>query len=144
MMSLEGCITNGVHRLPLRVYYEDTDFSGLVYHTNYLKFCERARSDFMRVLGVDQNAMLNGEDRTYIVIRKMNCEFLKPARFDEVLEVETVVKPQNGVRLEMTQRVLRGEQVLFSADVMAVIVGGNGRPRRPTAAMRAALARFPS
>jgi acyl-CoA thioester hydrolase len=144
MAMLEGTITNGVHRLSLRVYYEDTDFSGLVYHANYLKFCERGRSDFMRVVGVDQNAMFDGEDRSYIVIRKMNCDFLKPARFDEVLEVETVMKPQSGVRLEMTQRVLRGEDVLFSAEVMAVIVGGNGRPRRPNAAMMAALARFPS
>ncbi len=141
---LEGTITNGIHRLPLRVYYEDTDFSGLVYHANYLKFCERARSDFMRVVGVDQNAMFDGGDRTYIVIRKMDCEFLKPARFDDVLAVETAIKPQKGVRLEMTQRVLRGDDVLFSAEVMAVIVGSNGRPRRPTAAMMAALARFPS
>jgi acyl-CoA thioester hydrolase len=141
---LEGSITNGIHRFVLRVYYEDTDFSGVVYHANYLKFCERARSDLLRVVGVDQNAMFDGENRAFIVIRRMTCEFLRPAKFDDVLDVETRMLPLSGVRLEMKQHVKRGEELLFSADVLAVVVDGNGRPRKPTPAMLAALAKHTS
>jgi acyl-CoA thioester hydrolase len=141
---LEGTLTHGIHRLSMRVYYEDTDFSGYVYHANYLKFCERARSDMMRLLGVDQTAMFAGNDRSFIVIRKMVCDFLRPARFDDVLTVESVAKPSKGPRLEMLQKVLLGDDVLFSAAVTAVIVDGNGKPRRPDAAMQAALAKVTS
>jgi acyl-CoA thioester hydrolase len=141
---LEGSLTHGVHRLSMRVYYEDTDFSGYVYHANYLKFCERARSDMMRLLGVDQAAMFEGSDRSFIVIRKMTCEFLRPARFDDVLTVESIAKSSKGPRLEMQQKVMRGADVLFSAEVTAVIVDGKGRPRRPTAAMQAAMTKVTS
>jgi acyl-CoA thioester hydrolase len=141
---LEGSLTHGVHRLSMRVYYEDTDFSGYVYHANYLKFCERARSDMMRLLGVDQAAMFAGSDRSFIVIRKMTCEFLRPARFDDVLTVESIAKSSKGPRLEMQQKVMRGADVLFSAEVTAVIVDGKGRPRRPTAAMQAAMTKVTS
>ena len=73
----EGTIAKGVHRLPLRVYYEDTDFSGNVYHANYLKFCERARSDFLRVAGIDQNALFGAGDPVMFVVRRMICDFLQ-------------------------------------------------------------------
>jgi acyl-CoA thioester hydrolase len=116
------------HHFPIRVYYEDTDFSGFVYHANYLKFCERARSDMIRNAGVDQNAMFAAGQA--IVIRRMTCEFLKPAKFDEVLEVISDNYRIEGVRLEMRQRVLRGEELLFSAEVTAVIIDARGRPIR--------------
>jgi acyl-CoA thioester hydrolase len=118
---IEGAVTNGIHSLPVRVYYEDTDFSGNVYHANYLKFCERARSDFLRVLGLDQTAMF-AEGATFVV-RRIICDFLKPAKFDDV-----------------HQRVLRGEDVLFTADVTAVLVDGRGRPRRLTPELVKAMA----
>jgi acyl-CoA thioester hydrolase len=143
-MSLEGSLANGVHRLSLRVYYEDTDFSGYVYHANYLKFCERARSDLMRLLGIDQAVLFDGQDRTFIVIRKMSCEFVRPARFDSVITVESVAKPSRGPRLEMQQKIVLGADLLFSAEVTAVIVDGKGRPRRPDSVMEAALAKIAS
>jgi acyl-CoA thioester hydrolase len=139
---LTGSITNGIHRLNLRVYYEDTDFSGYVYHSNYLKFCERARSDFLRVLGVDQNAMF--AEGGAFVVRRMNCDFLKPARFDDVLTVESMPGEAKGARFEIKQRVLRGEDVLFTADVTAVLIDGRGRPKRLTTELMAAFARAAS
>ena len=129
-MPLEGTITSGTHRRSMRVYYEDTDFSGNVYHANYLKFCERGRSDFLRVLGVDQNAMIGGEAALMFVVRRMVCEFLRPARFDDVLTVETKPGAMAGARFELSQRVLRGEDLLFSAEVTVALIDGRGRPKR--------------
>jgi acyl-CoA thioester hydrolase len=134
---LAGNITQGIHRLSIRVYYEDTDFSGYVYHSNYLKFCERARSDFLRVLGIDQNAMF-AEGRAFVV-RRMACEFLTPAKFDDVLIVESTPGDAKGARFEIKQRVLRGDDVLFTADVTAVLIDSRGRPKRLTQDLLAAL-----
>ena len=139
---LSGTITNGIHLLPIRVYYEDTDFSGYVYHSNYLKFCERARSDFLRVLGVDQNTMF--AEGAAFVVRRMNCDFLKPAKFDDILTVESSPGEAKGARFEIRQRVLRGDQVLFTADVTAVLIEKNGRPKRLTPELVAALSRATS
>jgi acyl-CoA thioester hydrolase len=138
----EGTITSGIHQLPLRVYYEDTDFSGYVYHANYLKFCERARSDFLRVLGVDQNAMF-GEGGAFVV-RRMNCDFLRPAKFDDILTVETTPGTASGARFELRQRVMRGDDVLFTAGVTAVLIDGRGRPRRLTPELLTALSKVTS
>jgi acyl-CoA thioester hydrolase len=139
---LTGTLTHGVHRLNVRVYYEDTDFSGYVYHSNYLKFCERARSDFLRVLGVDQNTMF--ADGGAFVVRRMTCDFLRPAKFDEVLTVESTPGDAAGARFEIKQRVLRGDDVLFTADVTAVFIDGRGRPKRLTAALREAFSKATS
>ncbi len=136
---LTGTITNGIHRLNLRVYYEDTDFSGYVYHSNYLKFCERARSDFLRVLGIDQNTMF--AEGGAFVVRRMNCEFLQPAKFDEVLTVESTPGNSKGARFEIKQRVLRCDDVLFTAHVTAVLIDGRGRPKRLTAELLAAFSK---
>jgi acyl-CoA thioester hydrolase len=141
-MMLEGKITSGVHFLAIRVYYEDTDFSGYVYHSNYLKFCERARSDFLRVLDVDQNAMF--AEGGAFVVRRMNCEFLRPAKFDDVLMVESTPGNATGARFEIQQRVLRGSDVLFTADVTAVLIDGRGRPKRLTPELLAALSKVAS
>lgn len=130
MNSLDGEILDGRHHQAVRVYYEDTDFSGNVYHANYLKFCERARSDFLRVLGLDQTAMF--AEGAAFVVRRMNCEFLKPAKFDDVLTVETVPGEAAGARFDLLQRVLRNEEVLFTAEVTAVLVDGRGKPKRLT------------
>jgi acyl-CoA thioester hydrolase len=127
---LEGTISNGLHRLSLRVYYEDTDFSGYVYHANYLKFCERARSDWIRLAGINQNALAETESKIFFMIRRMNCEFIRPAKFDDVLTVETKPGEVGGARFGIIQRVLRGEEALFTADVLAVLVDERGRPKR--------------
>ena len=125
---LTGKITNAIHRLPLRVYYEDTDFSGYVYHANYLKFCERARSDFLRVVGIDQNQLIAAG--TAFVVRRMVCEFLRPARFDDVIIVETMPTKMAGARFDLSQRVLRGAEVLFTTEVTVALIDGRGRPMR--------------
>jgi acyl-CoA thioester hydrolase len=139
---LEGVVSDGIHRLAIRVYYEDTDFSGYVYHSNYLKFCERARSDFLRVLGVDQNAMFTVGGA--FVVRRMNCEFLRPAKFEDIITVESIPCETAGARFEVRQRILRGNDVLFTADVTAVLIDGRGRPKRLTPELLAALARLTS
>jgi acyl-CoA thioester hydrolase len=139
---LTGTITNGIHHLSVRVYYEDTDFSGYVYHSNYLKFCERARSDYLRLLGVDQNSMF--ADGGAFVVRRMNCDFLRPAKFDDVLSVESTPGEAKGARFEIKQRVLRGEDVLFTADVTAVFIDGRGRPKRLTAELLQAFSKATS
>ena len=120
--------TNNIHRLSFRVYYEDTDFSGLVYHANYLKFCERGRSDFLRVVGIDQNQMI--AEGSAFVVRRMVCDFLRSARFDDLIAVETTPGKMAGARFELSQRVLRGLDVLFTAIVTIAIVDGRGRPMR--------------
>src|SRR5450631_2286975 len=107
-------------KFSVRVYYEDTDFSGNVYHANYLKYCERARSDYLRVMGVDQSAMF-AEGQAFVV-RRMNCEFLRPARFEDVLEVETQLVEMSGARFELAQIVKRGGDAIFSASVTVVLV----------------------
>ena len=115
-------------RLQVRVFYEDTDFSGYVYHANYLKYCERARSDYLRVIGVDQNAMFaNG---LAFVVRRMDCEFLRPCKFEDVLDVETRLLDMGGARFELAQLVKRGEEQLFAAKVTVAIIDGQGRPKR--------------
>ena len=112
----------------IRVFYEDTDFSGYVYHANYLKYCERARSDYLRVIGVDQNAMFaNG---LAFVVRRMDCEFLRPCKFEDVLDVETRLVDMGGARFELAQLVKRGEEQLFAAKVTVAIIDGQGRPKR--------------
>ena len=121
----------------LRINYEDTDFSGFVYHANYLKFCERARSDYLRVKGVDQKAMFT--EGVAFVVRRMDCQFLQPARFEDELTVETDFKEMAGARFELFQSVMRGETTLFTAAVTVVLIDTNGRPKRITSDLVAAL-----
>lgn len=136
-----GHFKNGVHFLDVRVYYEDTDFSGNVYHANYLKFVERARSDFLRVAGIDQNALFAAGEPIMFVVRRMVCEFLRPARFDDLLTVETRGGDMAGARFELAQRVLRGGEVLFTADVTVALIDGRGRPKRVPPEMAQLLTR---
>ena len=124
-------------KFQVRVFYEDTDFSGYVYHANYLKYCERARSGYLRDVGVDQNAMFAAGHA--FVVRKMDCEFLRPAKFDDVLEVETTLIEMGGARFEFAQQVKRGDELVFSAKVTVAIIGEDGRPQRISAAHKSAL-----
>ena len=112
----------------VRVFYEDTDFSGYVYHANYLKYCERARSDYLQVIGIDQNAMF--AEGNAFVVRNMDCEFLRPARFEDVLDVETRLVEISGARFELAQVVRRGAEDIFKAKVTVAIIGAGGRPQR--------------
>ncbi len=125
------------HEFPIRVYYEDTDMGGIVYHANYLKFIERARSDFVRDLGNDQNAMRAAG--VVWVVHRIEADFLAPARFDDLLQVDTRVTAVSGVRLQLEQRVSRGDQRLFAAQVTLVCMDQSGRPVRLPAEIRAEL-----
>lgn len=121
------------HVLPVRVYYEDTDFSGLVYHASYLRWCERGRSDFLRLLGIRHDALLAGEGGgtpAAFVVRRMAIEYLKPARIDDVLEVVTRPGAASKVTFELLQQIRRGSTILFTANVTVVLVGLDGRPQR--------------
>jgi acyl-CoA thioester hydrolase len=142
--ELAGRIDQSRHVLPVRVYYEDTDFSGAVYHANYLKFCERGRSDCLRLLGIHHHEMHRHETegRMSFVVRRMLCDFLKPARIDDLLEVETRFLEMGGARLELDQRVARSGETLFSAQVTVVLVDAAGRPKRFPKAMAQLLKTF--
>src|SRR5262245_624700 len=130
------------HVLPVRVYFEDTDFSGLVYHATYLRWCERGRSDFLRLMGNDHQALIagaGGREPAAFVVRRMHLEYLKPARIDEVLEITTRAKAATAASLPLDQRISRDGVDLFTADVMVVLVSAAGRLLRLSTAVREAL-----
>jgi acyl-CoA thioester hydrolase len=126
------------HRFPLRVYYEDTDLAGIVYYANYLKFTERARTEWVRDLGIDQ-ARLKAEEGIVFAVRRIEADYLAPARFDDRLEVETALKEATAARVVLDQRVLRDGAVLFASVVTIVALSDAGRPARLPAAFRRAL-----
>jgi len=128
------------HSLTLRVYYEDTDMAGVVYYANYLKFIERGRTEAIRALGVDQAALRAAG--TVFVVRRVVAEYLRPARFDDVLAVETGVLWVKRASLAMAQRVLRDGVPLFTAEVTLAAMGLDGRARRlPTEVLAAPVSR---
>ncbi|MGI9367658.1 MAG: tol-pal system-associated acyl-CoA thioesterase [Ruegeria sp.] len=125
------------HIYPIRVYYEDTDMGGVVYHANYLRYIERARSDWVRNLGNDQNAM---RDAGIVwVVRRVEADYLATAKFDDELTVETHMVSISGVRLTMEQLVRRGETDIFRATVTAVCINNEGKPIRLPAEIRALM-----
>jgi acyl-CoA thioester hydrolase len=117
------------HAVPVRVYYEDTDFSGVVYHASYLRFMERGRTELIRSLGIDQKDLFDGDAALAFAVRGMAIEFLRPALMDDMLTVETLPVELKGASMMVRQRVLRGADELVTADVKVVCVGG-GRARR--------------
>ena len=126
------------HTFPIRVYYEDTDMAGIVYYANYLRYIERARSDWVRGLGIDQNAMRR-DDGVVFAVRRVEADYHQPAKFDDELEVRTTVTTVTGARLVMGQQVLRGEELIFSAQVTIVCINETGHPARLPANIRLML-----
>ena len=125
-------------RIHVRVYYEDTDASGIVYHANYLRFIERGRTELLRNLGLDHRSLLEAPEPIAYAVRKMTLSFERPARIDDLLVVETWVTSVTGARLMMSQKVLdQSDQLLFSAEVEIVCISPDGRPRRLPADARA-------
>jgi acyl-CoA thioester hydrolase len=118
-----------LHRHTVRVYYEDTDLAGVVYYANYLRFIERARTEWARELGLDQGR-LRAEEGTVLVVRRIEADYLAPARFDDLIEVATSVVAAGGARLVLRQEVRRGAETLFAARVTLAALGPGGRPRR--------------
>lgn len=126
------------HRLPLRIYYEDTDFSGFVYHASYLRFMERGRTELLRTLAGDQSEMHAEGTGLVFVVRKMTLDFLKPARMDDWIEVHTRSSELRGASMHLAQEVRRGDEVLVRADVVVACVR-DGRAIRLPEGLRRAL-----
>jgi acyl-CoA thioester hydrolase len=130
---LDGEIRHGRHVQVVRVYYEDTDFTGIVYHANYLRYMERGRTNHLRLLGADHRALFEETAKEVpgfaFVVRSMRIEFLKPARMDDVLDVITEPEEVKGASITLRQRILRGAELLVDAHVrVAFVSGGRARP----------------
>jgi acyl-CoA thioester hydrolase len=132
MSGLAGELTDDGHRLEARVYYADTDFSGVVYHARYLEFLERGRTDYLRLLGVHHSELAEGKfgENLVWIVRRMEIDFKSPARIDDVLTVETHTAAISGARVKMHQAIRRNGDLLISAVVEAAMVNNAGRPRR--------------
>ena len=133
MASLDGEIRAGRHVMEVRVYYEDTDFSGVVYHANYLRFMERGRTNYLRLIGADHRALFSQAEQEVpgfaFVVRTMTINFLKPAHMDDVLAVMTVPEEVKGASIKLCQHVRRGEELLVEARVrVAFVSAGRARP----------------
>ena len=124
-----GGFIGSEHRFALTVYFEDTDAAGVVYYANYLKFMERARSDMLRAVGIDQQAMLQGDGSAYFVV-EVDIKYRRPARLGNDLQVVSNVEQVRASSVDIHQRVMRGEEVLSDARVTAAFLDGAGRPRR--------------
>jgi acyl-CoA thioester hydrolase len=141
-LHLAGEIRDGRHILPVRVYYEDTDFSGMVYHASYLRFMERGRTDYLRLLGADQRALFEQTEKEApgfaFVVRSMQIEFFKPARMNDILEIVTSPDEVKGASISLKQQVKRGEEILVEARVRVAFVSA-GRARRIPKPLRIAM-----
>jgi acyl-CoA thioester hydrolase len=132
-IPLDGVIHDGRHTLIVRVYYEDTDFTGIVYHANYLRYMERGRTNYLRLIGADHRALFEAAEQEApgfgFVVRSMNIDFLKPARMDDVIDVITEPEEVLGASVTLRQKVMRGEELLCTAGVrVAFISAGRARP----------------
>jgi len=140
--ALDGEIRDGRHYQPVRVYYEDTDFSGVVYHASYLRFMERGRTNYLRLLGADQRALFEETAKEApgfaFVVRSMQIEFRKSARMDDLLDIVTATQEVRGASVTLHQRVMRGDELLIEAHVQVAFVSG-GRARRIPEPLRLAM-----
>ena len=127
-----------MHKLDVRVYYEDTDAGGIVYHANYLKFAERGRTEMMRGLGFAHSAIA-AETGTVFAVRRLAADYRRPARLDDLLSVDTRIVEIGGATLLLDQRICRNGAVLAALDVLVACIGPDGRPRRVPPGLRAAL-----
>lgn len=123
------------HEFSLRVYYEETDMAGIVYYANYLKYIERGRTEFVRALGVDQTAMKEGQGLVFAV-KSLTADYVYPAKFDDILRVETTISGLSAARMVMGQQVFRGAQLLFDAEVTVICMTLGGKPQRLPADIR--------
>ncbi|HKS61196.1 MAG TPA: tol-pal system-associated acyl-CoA thioesterase [Xanthobacteraceae bacterium] len=132
-LNLDGELRDGRHTMAVRVYYEDTDFTGIVYHANYLRFMERGRTNYLRLIGANHRALFEETEKEApgfaFVVRAMTIDFLKPARMDDLLEIVTAPEEVKGASITLKQQCRRGEEVLCEASVrVAFISQGRARP----------------
>ncbi|MCJ8324361.1 MAG: YbgC/FadM family acyl-CoA thioesterase [Rhizobiales bacterium] len=135
--GLSGSFNGKIHSLSVRIYYEDTDFSGRVYHANYLKYCERGRTDYLRLLDIQHEQLASLDVPLFFVVRHMELEFLAPAKIDDILQIKTHLVALKGVRFILAQNVYCGSDLLFKAVVTCAIINGQGKPTRIDADTRA-------
>ncbi len=126
-----GWLEGREHCLPVRIYYEDTDFTGMVYHANYLRYFERGRSDFFRVVGISHSALLELAQPTAFTIVRIELDYRRAARVDDALLVRTTYDDVKGPRLLVSQRITRGDELIAEAQVQAVCIDMKGRAIRP-------------
>lgn len=137
-----GRFDGKVHILPIRIYYEDTDLSGVVYHANYLRYMERGRTEFFRLAGVTRMAMLEDAKPTAWTLRSVSIDFFKPARLDDPLEIRTTCPLLTGARMKADQKIYGGDTLLAHGKVEACIMTLSGKPRRIPQAVRDKLLPF--
>lgn len=130
-----GWLEGREHVLPVRIYYEDTDFTGMVYHANYLRYFERGRSDFFRLVGISHTELLNLPEPTAFTIVRIEVDYRRAARVDDALEVRTTYDAVKGARLLVSQRILRGGDLIAEAKLQAVCIDLAGRAKRPPRSM---------
>ena len=140
-IPLDGELRDGRHTQVVRVYYEDTDFTGIVYHANYLRYMERARSDMLRLAGIDQRAFNDAGEGAYAVT-DLTIKYRAPARLDDALLVITTLSAVRAASVDIHQRVMRGQTILTQANVTAALVSPTGRPRRQPAEWVAAFTKL--
>jgi acyl-CoA thioester hydrolase len=136
-----GALIGREHRLPVRVYFEDTDFSGLVYHANYLRYFERARSDMLRCIGIDQKAAFEQGEGVYAVA-ELSIKYKRPARYDDALLIVSTVETVRAASCLIHQRVMRDGELLAAAEVLAAFLSPDGRPKRQPAQWVSAFERL--
>lgn len=138
-MSKLPPVLNAPHAFPIRVYYEDTDAGGIVYHASHVRFLERGRTEYLRSLGIDQSVLMAADQGKAImfVVRRMELDYLKPARLDDVLTVTTQAIDCTGVRLVLDQTLRRTDDVILTARVVVATIGSDGRPTRTPSDIRA-------
>jgi acyl-CoA thioester hydrolase len=134
-----GVIQDGEHLLPVRVYYEDTDFTGVVYHANYLRYFERGRSDFLRLRGISHTELRARQTPIAFVVRRIEIDFRRAARVDDALVVRTVYEALQGARVPIRQRIERDGEIIASAAVEVACIRLDGRPVKPPRDIVAAL-----
>jgi acyl-CoA thioester hydrolase len=137
-----GAFDDREHVLPVRVYYEDTDFTGVVYHASYLRFFERGRTEFLRAVGVEHAALLALAEPCAFTVTRLSVDYRKAARVDDALEVRTRFRQGRGVRMEALQRIVRGSETICEAEVEVVCIRLDGRPRRPPPELTGRLSPF--
>ena len=141
-LPTSGAFEGREHVLPVRVYYEDTDFTGVVYHASYLRFFERGRTEFLRAIGVEHAELLELPQPCAFALTRIAVDFRKPARVDDALDVRTQYHSVRGVRIAAAQRIVREGALIAEADVEVVCIRLDGRPRRPPPELSQRLASF--
>jgi len=142
MEPSSGAFDGAEHVLPVRVYYEDTDFTGVVYHASYLRFFERGRTEFLRAIGVEHAALLELPEPCAFAVTRLCIVYRKAARVDDALEIRTRYRKGKGVRIEAVQRVTRGGELVAEAEVEVVCIRPDGRARRPPPELNLRLAPY--